>query len=183
MTLSINPEQWLDERIVNVLFLCPDNAGRSLIAESLLNCAGGGRYWAYSAGSCPAAEADPQAIQALRDAGLPVGGLWPKDWLRFTRANAPVMDLIVSLTPYIPHSVIPAFPGRPLTASWDVDDLTGLQNSAEGRIAAYKDMLRQIEGRVIRLSDISGIPARSDIGDRKSQPKTLWDELSRKWAA
>jgi len=101
------------ERIYNVLFLCSGNDERSLIAEALLNFVGGGKFWAYSAGPAPAVEADPRAIDVLREARIPCGGLWPKSWDRFLKAKAPRMDLVVSLCPYVPYSVIPSFPGNP----------------------------------------------------------------------
>lgn len=62
----------------NVLFLCKDNAGRSLMAEAMLNHLSHGKFHAYSAGSNPTAKAHPAAIAILQKEGFKTDTLMPK---------------------------------------------------------------------------------------------------------
>lgn len=162
------------DRIYNVLFLCPGNGSRSLMAEALLNYAGRGRFWAFSAGSDPRDEADPFAIEALRTAGIPCGGLWPKDWSRFTSSRVPRMDVVVRLSEDISFVKASRLPGRPVTALWSLPDPKALGGSDENKRATYAAALRGIEDRIIMLIrsirdvvdiDVADFPAFSEEPD------------------
>ena len=62
-----------------VLVLCTGNSCRSQMAEAILNRDLDGRVRALSAGTRPQPKVADGAIKALRLAGLPTDGLYPKD--------------------------------------------------------------------------------------------------------
>ncbi len=62
-----------------VLILCTGNSCRSQMAEVILNHELRGRVRALSAGTRPQPRVAAGAIEALKQAGLPVDGLCPKD--------------------------------------------------------------------------------------------------------
>jgi len=62
-----------------VLILCTGNSCRSQMAEALLNHDLGDHVLALSAGTRPQPKVADGAIEALKLAGLPTEGLYPKD--------------------------------------------------------------------------------------------------------
>ncbi len=73
-----NPKM-TENKLPTVLVLCTGNSCRSQMAEALLNHDLAGRVRAVSAGTRPQPKVADGAIEALRLAGLPTGGLYPKD--------------------------------------------------------------------------------------------------------
>ncbi|MFP5418051.1 MAG: arsenate reductase ArsC [Gammaproteobacteria bacterium] len=67
------------EKTYTVLVLCTGNSCRSQMAEVLLNHDLAGQVRALSAGTRPQPKVADGAIAALKQAGLPVDGLHPKD--------------------------------------------------------------------------------------------------------
>jgi arsenate reductase (thioredoxin) len=71
---------------MNILFLCTHNSARSILSEALLNhlshTIGDGKFKAYSAGSSPREnqQPNPLAIQALKAAGIETDYLSSKSW-------------------------------------------------------------------------------------------------------
>ena len=63
---------------MNVLFLCTANSCRSILSEALFNHLAPANMHAYSAGSQPKGEVHPQALAALRRAGVSTTGLSSK---------------------------------------------------------------------------------------------------------
>jgi protein-tyrosine-phosphatase/DNA-binding transcriptional ArsR family regulator len=106
----------------NVLFLCTHNAARSLMAEAILRKVGGARFRAYSAGSDPVAQPNPEVIAKLRALGHEIEGLHSKSWHEFTRSGAPTMDLVITLCDTLDGQICPDFGDLAVTAAWPLPD-------------------------------------------------------------
>ena len=96
------------DRPYNLLFLCTGNSARSILAEAMANHLGKGRFHAYSAGSHPRGRVHPIALQILQDAGLPTATLRSKPWDEFATADAPPMDLIITVWRSVPGLARPS---------------------------------------------------------------------------
>lgn len=61
-----------------ILFVCVENAGRSQMAEGFFNKYAPKGYRAVSAGTKPAGQVSPLAVQAMKEAGIDIGRQWSK---------------------------------------------------------------------------------------------------------
>ena len=94
-----------------VLVLCAGNSCRSQMAEAILRHDLAGRVRVLSAGTHPQPKVAERAIEALRFAGLPTEGLYPKDVDAVMREP---IDLVVTVCDRAKESC-PIFP-RPVTS-------------------------------------------------------------------
>ena len=62
----------------NILILCTGNSCRSIIGEALFNHLGKGRIKAFSAGSHPTGQVNPNALVILKSHGITTEGLSSK---------------------------------------------------------------------------------------------------------
>lgn len=138
----------MTDRPYNVLFLCTANSARSILAEALLNHAGGGRFRAYSAGSYPAGEVHPLALALLASVGLPTEGLRSKSWDEFAAPGAPPLEFVVTVCDDAAGQLCPVWPGQPLTAHWGVADPARAEGSDVQRAQAFRDALHVLQRRV-----------------------------------
>ena len=138
----------------NVLFLCTGNSARSILAEAYLNAAGKGRFAAYSAGSHPAGQVHPFALELLREKRIPTDGLRSKSWDEFTRTGAPRLDFVVTVCDNAAGEVCPVWRGWPAKEHWGIPDPAAVQGPVDDRrlafAGAFEDLRNRIDGFVGR---------------------------------
>jgi arsenate reductase (thioredoxin) len=132
----------------HVLFLCRENAARSIMAEALLRELGGERFEAFSAGSDPAGRVHPLALAQLRPGISDLDLLSSKSWLEFTGDWAPRMDLIVALDSTVAEYHAPVFPGEPEHCDWSFADPLAPGMTQFERAASFERVFWQILHRV-----------------------------------
>ncbi|HBU29932.1 MAG TPA: protein-tyrosine-phosphatase [Thiobacillus sp.] len=132
----------------NVLFLCTGNSARSILAESLLNNLGKGRFRAYSAGSHPAGQVNPFALEMLQKNHFPTDELRSKAWDEFARPDAPQLDFVITVCDKAAGEVCPVWPGQPMTAHWGIPDPAAVEGSDEAKRHAMVEAMNQLQRRV-----------------------------------
>lgn len=145
-----------DTTPLNVLFLCTHNSARSILAEATLNHIGRGRFKAWSAGSSPREnqQPNPLGLQVLQAAGITVDGLRSKSWDEFAGSDAPRMDLIITVCDNAAGEVCPVWPGHPATAHWGYADPSEVQGTEEQRLEAFRQTLHAIRRRLDLLVNL-----------------------------
>lgn len=136
------------ERTYNVLFLCTENSARSLMAEALLNTAGGKRFRAFSAGSSPAPEVDPFTLEQIVAIGYPTGDSRSKSWDEFSGPGAPRMDFVITVSDMDAGEACPRWPGQPVTANWNFRDPATAKGSDREIRQEFSTISREIKTRV-----------------------------------
>lgn len=143
--------------VINVLFLCTHNSARSIMAEALMNKMGRGRYQAFSAGSSPREnqQPNPMAIAVLEHAGIATEGLRSKNWDEFALPSAPHMDLVITVCDKAAGEVCPFWPGQPATAHWGYADPSEVMGDDAQRLEAFRKTLHQMR---LRLEILLSLP-------------------------
>ena len=121
-----------------VLFVCVHNAGRSQMASGFLQHLAGERIEVLSAGSQPADEVNPVAVQAMSEKGIDISREVPK-----LLADSALREADVVITMGC-GDACPFYPGKRYE-DWELDDPAGQDLE---RVRPIRD---EIEERVRRL--------------------------------
>lgn len=124
----------------SVLFVCVHNAGRSQMAAGFLTALSRGRIQVRSAGSMPADQINPVAVQAMAEIGIDIADQHPKI---LTADAVQSSDVVVTMGC---GDTCPVFPGTRYE-DWELDDPAG-----QG-IDAVRPIRDDIRGRVETLID------------------------------
>ena len=138
----------MSDRPINVLIVCTGNSARSILAESLINHWGRGRFRGYSAGSQPRGTVHPVALELLRQMKMPTEGLRSKSWDEFARPGAPEFDFIFTVCDNAANETCPAYPGQAIRAHWGVADPALETGSQTDQWLAFREAFRELESRV-----------------------------------
>jgi len=136
----------MNAKVRNVLFLCTGNSARSILAEAILNKAGGGRFRAFSAGSQPKGEVHPQALAWLDQLGYDTSAFRSKSWEELTQEGAPELDFVFTVCDNAAGEVCPIWPGQPMTAHWGIEDPAAAEGQAQER--AFREAYYALQRRI-----------------------------------
>jgi arsenate reductase len=121
-----------------VLFVCVHNAGRSQMAAGWLKELAGDHIEIWSAGSEPADQVNPVAVEAMREVGIDISGETPKI---LTADSVSRADVVITMGC---GDTCPYFPGKRYE-DWDLSDPAG-QN-----IEAVREVRDDIKNRIAAL--------------------------------
>jgi len=121
-----------------VLFVCVHNAGRSQMAAGYLQHLAGGRINVLSAGSEPADEINPVAVQAMAEEGIDITAATPKV---LTDEAVQESDVVITMGC---GDACPFYPGKRYE-DWKLDDPAG-----QG-IDAVRPIRNEIRARIEKL--------------------------------
>lgn len=138
----------MSSKIYNVLFICTGNSARSIMAESLLNSLGHGKFIAYSAGSHPSGKVNPIALELIQSNNLPSENLRSKNWDEFSKPGAPVLDFVITVCDKAAGEVCPIWPGQPMTAHWGVEEPSKVEGTEMDKKRAFSDAFKVLHRRI-----------------------------------
>jgi len=128
----------------SALFVCVHNAGRSQMAAGFLAALSGGAVEVRSAGSMPADQINPAAVEAMLELGIDLRAERPKV---LTPDAVKASDVVITMGC---GDVCPVFPGKRYE-DWTLDDPAG-----QG-VESVRPIRDEIRARVLTLLDELGI--------------------------
>ncbi|MCB7136168.1 arsenate reductase ArsC [Cellulosimicrobium marinum] len=128
----------------SALFVCVHNAGRSQMAAGYLRALSGGAVEVRSAGSAPAEQINPVAVEAMLEEGVDLRAEQPKV---LTTEAVQASDVVITMGC---GDACPIFPGKRYE-DWQLDDPAG-----QG-IESVRPIRDEIRSRVLGLLDSLGV--------------------------
>lgn len=128
----------------SVLFVCVHNAGRSQMAAGYLHALSGGAVEVRSAGSAPAEQINPAAVEVMLEEGIDLRSESPKV---LTPEAVEASDVVITMGC---GDVCPVFPGTRYE-DWELEDPAG--QGAD----AVRPIRDEIRGRVLALLEQLGV--------------------------
>jgi arsenate reductase len=132
-----------------VLFVCVHNAGRSQMAAGLVKLHSQGRVQVRSAGSAPAEEINPAAVQAMSELGVDLSEEFPKP---LTNDAVSAADVVITMGC---GDACPIYPGKRYE-DWELEDPDGKDLATVRRIRDEIDQrVQQLLGELLPAESAS----------------------------
>ena len=132
---------------LNVLILCTGNSARSILGEALITHVSQGLAQGYSAGSRPAGQVNPVALETLARHGVPMPNPRSKCWDEFATPDAPKMDIVITVCDSAGKETCPIWPGAPVQVHWGIPDPAHVE-PMEARRAAFEVAFQTLKWRL-----------------------------------
>ena len=129
------------------------------MAEAILNAKGKGRFEAASAGSRPAAQVNPYALETLREFNIPWSGHVPRSVEGLEREQ---WDYVITVCDRAKEAC-PIFPGKPVLAHWSIPDPAEVAGSDTTKRAAFRAAFVELSRRIDLLLSLRALAPRSPI--------------------
>ena len=127
-----------------VLILCTGNSARSQMAEGLLrHLSPQDRFEVFSAGTEPS-RVNPLAIEAMREMGIDISGQRSKSVDEFRGQE---FDYVITVCDQAAENC-PVFPGKAERIHWSFDDPAAVEGDEGARLAVFRRVRDEIEGRL-----------------------------------
>jgi arsenate reductase (thioredoxin) len=113
--MSIEYSEVVTAEVPDILFVCVHNAGRSQMAAGILDQLARGRVHVRTAGSEPADEINPMAVEAMAEVGVDLSRAFPKP---LTDDAVRAADVVITMGC---GDACPIYPGKRYE-DWELED-------------------------------------------------------------
>ena len=146
---------------LRVLFLCTGNSARSQMAEALLRKLSRGKIDVFSAGTEPAVEVHPSALDVLKTRfDVDTSPLYPKHVNRFVGGEG--FDYVITVCDRAAE-VCPTLPGDSDRIHWGFDDPAAVAGADQRR--AFETVANGLAARIRIWMALRSVQRRLDEAD------------------
>lgn len=128
-----------------VLFLCTGNSARSQMAEAFLRKFGGDRFEAYSAGLEPKG-INPLTTKVMAEKEISLDGQWSKGVQEYLGKSH--FNHVITVCAHAEENCPVVFLNMGEHLHWDFEDPAAFEGSDEAKLAKFREIRDQIEGRI-----------------------------------
>lgn len=139
----------MDTKKQKVLILCSGNSARSQIAEGFLRQMAGDRFEVMSAGTEPASEINPLAIEVMQEAGIDISSQHPKDLtLYLGKEFIHYLIIVCNKAQETCPRIWPGLFNQDNRLYWPIDDPASVEGTDEEKREAFRQSRNEIKQKL-----------------------------------